>query len=140
MGAGTMAFTVIVTVAGAEAPFASLTTSENTSDAAGDPNATEGAVKLGRAVFAFASVTARPEACVHWKLSGSPEGSVLALPSRVTSAPEVTLWAGPALATGRGAGGGATAACASISLARTLWSTCSRPFTSAFWPTERAEK
>src|SRR4051812_3247543 len=104
MGGGTAALTVMMTVSGAEPPLASLTTSEKTSEAAGEPNATAGAVKLGLAVLAFASVTARPDACVQWKPSGSPDGSVLALPSRVTSAPEVALWSGPALATGRGAG------------------------------------
>ncbi len=138
MGAGATALTVIVTVSGAEAPFASLTTSENTSEAAGDPNATDGAVKLGRAVLAPASVTGKPDACVHWKLKGSPDGSVLALPSRVTGAPALALWSGPALATGRGAGAGA--ACASMELARTLRSRCSTPSTSTFWPGASAEK
>src|SRR4051812_19551652 len=67
IGAGMIALTVMVTLSGAEAPFASLTTKEKTSEAAGDPNATAGALKLGLAVLAFASVTGRPEACVHWK-------------------------------------------------------------------------
>src|SRR5690348_15152772 len=111
MGGGTAAFTVMATVSGAEAPLASLTVSEKTSTDAGLPKTTDGAVKLGWAVLAPASVTAAPDAWVQAKVSGNPDASVLALPSSVTSTAEVTVWSGPALATG-GAAGGAT--CASM--------------------------
>src|SRR5690349_6045291 len=93
----------MVTLAGAELPFASLTTSEKTSAEAGEPKGTVGAVKVGFAVAAPASVTAVPDACDQAKVSGSAE--LLALPSSVTSAPEATVWSGPALATGSGLSG-----------------------------------
>src|SRR5690242_11183798 len=93
----------MVTLAGAELPFASLTTSEKTSAEGGEPKGTVGAVKVGFAVAAPASVTAVPDACDQAKVSGSAE--LLALPSRVTSAPDATVWSGPALATGSGLSG-----------------------------------
>ncbi|MEY3251135.1 MAG: hypothetical protein RL227_108 [Pseudomonadota bacterium] len=43
------------------------------------------------------------EVRLHWKLSASPSGSLLARPSRRTRLPKATVWAVPARATG-GAG------------------------------------
>src|SRR3954465_3184774 len=92
----------MVTLEGAELALASLTTSEKVRLAAGRPGAMEGAVKAGFAAAASESVTGVPEAWVQEKRRGRPAGSLLALPSSVTSAPDATLWSGPALATGGG--------------------------------------
>src|SRR5690349_1984225 len=102
-GGGGAGLTVMVTLEGADVPLASLTTSEKTSAEGGEPKGTIGAVKVGFAVAAPESVTAVPDACDQAKVSGRAE--VLALPSSVTSAPEATVWSGPALATGSGLSG-----------------------------------
>ncbi len=61
---------------------------------------TLGAVKLGVAVLAPLRVTTGPLGWVHAKVSVSPFGSDDAAPVRFTVSPEVTVWSGPALATG----------------------------------------
>src|SRR5512140_1124166 len=102
-GGGGAGLTVMVTLAGAELPFASLTTSEKTSVTGAALKGTVGAVKVGLAVAAPESVTGTPDDCDHANVRGSAE--LLALPSSVTSAPEATVWSGPALATGSGGSG-----------------------------------
>src|ERR1051326_3539260 len=87
---------------GAELKFASVTTSEKVSTIGGASKATSGAVKLGFDAVALERVTRVPAVCVQAKLSGSPAGSLLGLPSSVPKAPEATAWSGPALATGGG--------------------------------------
>ncbi len=79
-----------VTLAGAELAFASLTTSVKVRLAAGRPGAMAGAVKVGFAAAASESVTERPDAWLQTKVKGRPAGSLLALPSSVTSVAEAT--------------------------------------------------
>src|SRR5256885_5967434 len=86
-----------------------------------------------------------PAVCVQAKVSARFEGSELAVPSRVTDAPEATAWSGPASAVGAagggggGGGGGGTAAAASILLARTLPSAWTVPLISTTCPTARLQ-
>src|SRR5205814_659376 len=47
-----------------------------------------------------------PAVCVQAKVSARPAGSELAVPSRVTKAPEAIAWSGPASAIGAAGGGG----------------------------------
>src|SRR5438270_2234168 len=135
-GGGGWGLTVMLTVEGAEVPVASLTTSEKVRIAAGWSNCTIGAVKNGFDAVALESVTSGPAVCVHWKERAIPVASALALPSSVIAAPEETVWAAPALATGGaggGGGGGWTAPAASMLLARMLPSAGSDPSSSSAW-------
>src|SRR5437868_5571199 len=139
-GGGASGLTVTFTLADAELAFASLTTSEKVRMAAGWLNFTIGAVKVGVTDAPLESVTIAPAVCVQLNVRGRAAGSALALPSRVTKAPEATAWAGPAFAVGAaggggGGGGGATAARWTFtSAAATLPSTCWEPLTSTVSP------
>jgi hypothetical protein len=73
-----------------EVPLALLTCREKTRVSGGEPLAIVGATKVGFAAVTLERVTAVPDIRDHWKESAKPEGSLLALPSRVTSAPDAT--------------------------------------------------
>src|SRR5206468_8594675 len=105
-------FTVTVPVDGADDQSESLTTSEKVMLAAGWLKAMAGAVKVGFAAVALESVTTGPVVCDHWNETAMPVASALALPSSMTSAPDATVWAAPAFATGGAAGGGGGGGCA----------------------------
>src|SRR4051794_4132854 len=102
---GSSGLTVTFTCAGAELALASVTTSEKVRMAGDDPKGIDGAVKDGFDTVALERVTIGPAVCVQLKLTARPSGSELALPSRVTNAPEATAWSGPAFATGGGTTG-----------------------------------
>ena len=57
-------------------------------------------MNVGCIAVALDSVTAPPAVWVHWYVSAPPAGSKLPDPSSVTTAPVLTVWAGPAFATG----------------------------------------
>ena len=63
-------------------------------------------MKLGVVELALDRVTMGPAVCVQAKVSARPAGSELAVPSRVTKAPEAIAWSGPASAIGAAGGGG----------------------------------
>jgi hypothetical protein len=57
-------------------------------------------VKVGICAAALLNVTAGPEVCVQAYDAIVPSVSALAAPVSVTTAPELTVWSGPALAVG----------------------------------------
>jgi hypothetical protein len=90
---------VIVTVSGAllAAAESSVTLRLNTSVA---DVVVAGAVNVGICAEALLNVTGGPELCVHAYDAIVPSVSALAAPVNVTTAPELTVWSGPALAVG----------------------------------------
>ena len=62
--------------------------------------ATDGAVKVGFAAVALLSVAVGPAVWDQAQVRVWLSGSRLALPSRVTVSPSVTVWSAPALAVG----------------------------------------